>query len=224
MLLHGSASILRDCTFECVDLRQLSAGSDRGRPSHPIYPELTNQATAAAFHAKYHRASISAPPLQRISSSARILFLGYLFDWRFTCRNPPQPPLVSVANRNLRRLNRSWSKAQSTSCNTGLQFPILLHLEIENTPPGGVRFTLSSPLSINAQKPATTSVTKVREPTDYRVPHPCDRGPRGQVFVRGVGVAWVGKQRTQPSHSRPSQYLSIVRINSFAVPGTEDVS
>src|SRR5277367_3089241 len=31
-----SASILRDCTFECVDHRQLSARADRGRPSHPI--------------------------------------------------------------------------------------------------------------------------------------------------------------------------------------------
>jgi len=41
MLLHGSASILRDCTFECVDLRQLNAGHDRGRPSHPIYPDIT---------------------------------------------------------------------------------------------------------------------------------------------------------------------------------------
>jgi hypothetical protein len=47
MLFHGSASILRDCTFECVDLRQLNAGSDRGRPSHSIYREVTSEAEHA---------------------------------------------------------------------------------------------------------------------------------------------------------------------------------
>src|ERR1019366_4062858 len=36
----------------------------------------------------------------------------------------------------------SCQKAHSTSCNTGLQFRILLHLEIESTPPPGPFFSL----------------------------------------------------------------------------------
>ena len=40
MLLHGSTSILRDCTSSALITASLMLG-DRGRPSHPIYSSLT---------------------------------------------------------------------------------------------------------------------------------------------------------------------------------------
>jgi Protein of unknown function (DUF779) len=39
MLLHGSTSILRDCTSSALITASLTLG-DRGRPSHPIYSDV----------------------------------------------------------------------------------------------------------------------------------------------------------------------------------------
>ena len=130
-------------------MRAVRRDNSRFRSDDPLFGRYKSS-NSNPFQLGYHRAPISAPPLQNISPETRTLSLDHR---RPVCPNqpairpptptPPSPAAIGPANKREPQPRRVCaaspcpSKNRLSSSENSLASE-MLHLEIESTPPGGV--------------------------------------------------------------------------------------